>query len=45
MNDEMEKFKTNLITEIMRVYELEYPTASDDMDEFYHDILNIIRNS
>lgn len=45
MNDEKEKFKLNLIAEIMRVYELEYPTASGDMDEFYHYVLNIIRNS
>lgn len=42
MNDET---KINLITEIMRVYEIEYPTASGDLDDFYHEVLNIIRNS
>lgn len=41
----MEDFKINLITEIMRVYELEHPTASEELDEFYHEVLNIIRNS
>lgn len=44
MNDVIKDFKQELIAEIMRVYELEYPTASGDMDEFYHDVLNIIRN-
>lgn len=41
----MEDFKLNLITEIMRVYEMEYPTASGDLDDFFHEVLNIIRNS
>lgn len=45
MNDIIKNFKQELIAEIMRVYELEYPTASGDMDEFYHYVLNIIRNS
>lgn len=45
MADVIKNFKQELIAEIMRVYELEYPTASDDMDEFYHDVLNIIRNA
>lgn len=45
MTDVIKNFKQELITEIMRVYELEYPTASGAMDEFYHDVLNIIRNS
>ena len=45
MNDVIKDFKQELITEIMRVYELEYPTASGDMDEFYRNVLNIIRNS
>lgn len=44
MNDMINNFKQELIAEIMRVYEVEYPTASGDMDEFYHDVLNIIRN-
>ena len=44
MNDVIKDFKQELITEIMRVYELEYPTASGAMDEFYHYVLNIIRN-
>ena len=44
MNDVIKNFKQELIAEIMRVYELEYPTASGDMDEFYHYVLNIIRN-
>lgn len=45
MNDMINNFKQELIAEIMRVYELEYPTASGEVDEFYHDVLNIIRNS
>lgn len=45
MTDVIKNFKQELIAEIMRVYELEYPTASGDMDEFYHYVLNIIRNS
>lgn len=45
MNDDMiEKFKARLIEDIMNIYEYEYPTASGDMDDFYHDVLNIIRN-
>ena len=44
MNDIINNFKQELIAEIKRVYELEYPTASGDMDEFYHDVLNIIKN-
>lgn len=45
MTDVINNFKQELIAEIKRVYELEYPTASGAMDEFYHDVLNIIRNS
>lgn len=44
MNDVIKDFKQELIAEIMRVYEYEYPTASGAMDEFYHYVLNIIRN-
>lgn len=45
MNDVIKDFKQELIAEIMRVYEWEYPTASGAMDEFYSYVLNIIRNS
>ena len=45
MNDIIEKFKAKLIEEIMRVYESEHPTAGGETDEFYRDVLNIIRNS
>lgn len=45
MNDVIKSFKQELIAEIMRVYELEYPTASGGMDEFYHEVINIVRNS
>jgi hypothetical protein len=45
MNDTIEKFKAKLIENIMDVYEHEHPTASGETDEFYRDVLNIIRNS
>lgn len=39
------EFKKELIKQIRAVYEHEYPTASGDFDEFYHDVLNLIRNA
>ena len=32
-----------LIQEIVDLYENQYPTASGELDEFYKDVLNIIR--
>ena len=39
------QFKKKLIESIRDVYEHEYPTASDEFDEFYKDVINIIKNS
>lgn len=41
----VDEFKKKLIEQIIAVYEHEYPTASGDFDAFYHDVINIIRNS
>ena len=43
--DAIDKFKKKLIRDISILYEHEYPTASDELDEFYHDVLNLIRNA
>lgn len=41
----VDKFKKELIDKITTVYEHEYPTASGEFDEFYRDVINIIRNA
>lgn len=43
--DVVDEFKKKLIRDISMIYEHEYPTASDEFDEFYHDVLNLIRNA
>lgn len=40
----VDKFKKELIDRITTVYEHEYPTASGEFDEFYRDVINIIKN-
>ena len=41
----IDEFKKKLIGDISMVYEHEYPTAAGELDEFYHDVLNLIRNA
>lgn len=41
----VDKFKKELINRITTVYEHEYPTASGEFDEFYRDVINIIKNT
>ena len=41
----IDELKKKLIGDIIMIYEHEYPTASDELDEFYHDVLNLIRNA
>lgn len=41
----IDEFKKKLIGEILMTYEHEYPTASGELDEFYRDVLNLIRNA
>ena len=41
----VDAFKKKLIESIRDVYEHEYPTASGEFDEFYHEVLNIIMHS
>ncbi len=41
----VDEFKKELIKQIIAVYEHEYPTASGEFDEFYRDVINIIKNS
>ena len=41
----VDEFKKKLIEQIRDVYEYEYPTASGDFDEFYRDVINIIKNT
>ena len=43
----VDKFKKELIDRITTVYEheYEYSTVSGECDEFYQDIINIIKNS
>jgi hypothetical protein len=41
----VDEFKKKLINNIISTYEHEYPTASGELDEFYHDVLNIIKNT
>ena len=41
----VDAFKKKLIESIRDVYEHEYPTASGDFDEFYRDVINIIKNT
>lgn len=43
--DAIDKFKKKLSRDISVIYEQEYPTASGELDEFYHEILNLIRNA
>lgn len=43
--DAIDAFKKQLIAEIMRIYEYEYPTASGEFDEFYRTVLKIISES
>lgn len=40
----VDEFKKKLVSELISTYEHEYPTASGELDEFYHDVLNLIRN-
>lgn len=37
--------KENLIQDIIDIYESEYPTASGETDEFYKDVINLIKNT
>ena len=39
------EFKKKLIEQVIAVYEQEYSTASGEFDEFYHAVINIIKNS
>lgn len=39
------KFKRELIEAIRATYEHEYSTASGEYDEFYKDVINIIKNT
>lgn len=41
----VEAFRKELIDRITIVYEHEYPTASGEFDEFYRDVINIIKNT
>lgn len=41
----VDQFKKELIDRVTAVYEHEYPTASGEFDEFYQDVINIIKNS
>lgn len=41
----VDEFRKELIDRITTVYKHEYPTASGDFDEFYHDVINIIKNT
>lgn len=41
----VDEFKKKLIEQIIDVYEHAYPTASGDFDEFYHAVINIIKNT
>jgi len=41
----IDEFKKKLISDLIMIYEHEYPTASGELDEFYHDMLSLIRNA
>ena len=41
----VDELKKKLIGDIIMIYGHEYSTASDELDEFYHDVLNLIRNA
>ena len=43
--DAIDEFKKKLISDIIMTYEHEYPTASGELEEFYQDVLNLIRNA
>ena len=41
----IDEFKKKLISEVISIYEHEYPTASGELDEFYHNVLKTIENT
>ena len=41
----VDEFKKTVLEQIIAVYEHEYPTASGEFDEFYRDVINIIKNT
>ncbi len=41
----VDELKKKLIRDISMLYEHEYPTASDELDEFYRNVLSLIQNA
>ena len=37
--------RTDIIQEIIDIYNRNYPTASGELEEFFHDVLNVLHNA